>query len=50
VASLVEQVRKHIGSIADLTMCFTNYVIGGMIVEKEQDGKSRAKCGRRLIA
>ena len=50
VANLVEQVRKHIGSIADLTMCFTNYIIGGMIVEKEQDGKSRAQYGRGLIA
>ena len=49
VASLVEQARKHIGSVADLTMCFTNYIIGGMIVEKEQDGKSRAQYGRGLI-
>jgi hypothetical protein len=50
VASLVEQVRKHVGRTADLTMCFTNYIIGGMIVEKEQDGKNRAQYGRGLIA
>ena len=50
VASLIEQARKHIGRTADLTMCFTNYVIGGMIVEKEQAGKRRAQYGKGIIA
>ena len=31
-------------------MCFTNYVIGGMIVEKEQAGKRRVQYGKGIIA
>jgi len=49
VASLIEQARKHVGRTADLTMCVTNYIIGKMIVEQEQDGESRARYGHGII-
>jgi len=50
VGTLIEQTRKYVGRTADLTMCITNYIIGGMIVEQEQDGESRAKYGHGVIA
>ena len=49
VAATIEQSRAYVGRTADLTMCLTYFEIGRMIVEKEQDGKSRAEYGRGLI-
>ena len=49
VGELVEQARKHVGRTADITMCITNFIIGKIIVEREQDGANRAKYGRGLI-
>jgi predicted nuclease of restriction endonuclease-like (RecB) superfamily len=49
VGELIEQARKHVGRTADITMCVTNFIIGKIIVEREQDGESRAKYGRGLI-
>ena len=49
VATLIEQARKNVGRTVDLTMCVTNYAIGGMIVEQEQDGENRARYGRGVI-
>jgi len=50
VGELIEQARKHVGRTADLTMCVTNFIIGKIIVEREQDGESRAKYGRGIIS
>ena len=41
VAGIIEQARRYVGRIADLTMCVTYFEIGRMIVEEEQDGKAR---------
>jgi predicted nuclease of restriction endonuclease-like (RecB) superfamily len=49
VGELVEQARKHVGRTADITMCVTNFLIGKVIVEREQDGESRAQYGRGVI-
>jgi predicted nuclease of restriction endonuclease-like (RecB) superfamily len=48
-ASLIEQARLHVGRTADLTMCITDFEIGRMIVEQEQDGNKRAEYGRGLL-
>ena len=50
VANIIENARKHVARTADLTMCMTNFIIGGLIIEQEQDGKNRAKYGRGVIA
>jgi predicted nuclease of restriction endonuclease-like (RecB) superfamily len=48
-ASLIEQARAHVGRTADLTICITYFELGRMIVEQEQNGKSRAEYGRSLL-
>lgn len=50
VAHLVEQARSFVGHTVDLTMCVTNFEVGRMIVEKQQEGESRAEYGSRLLA
>lgn len=50
VARLVEQARRFVSRTIDLTMCATNFEVGRMIVEKEQDGESRAEYGSKLLA
>jgi predicted nuclease of restriction endonuclease-like (RecB) superfamily len=49
VAAIIEQARTHVGRTADLTMCITYYEIGRMIIEQEQDGKTRAEYGQGLM-
>jgi predicted nuclease of restriction endonuclease-like (RecB) superfamily len=49
VAKIIEQARTYVGRTADLTMCVTYFEIGRMIVEEEQDGKTRAEYGRGLL-
>jgi hypothetical protein len=49
VAIIIEQARVHVGRTADLTMCVTYFEIGRMIVEKEQDGMTRAAYGSGLL-
>ena len=49
VTLLIEQAHGFVGRTADLAMCVTYYEIGRMIVEKEQDGTSRAEYGRSLM-
>jgi len=50
IAQLIEQARGFVSHTADMTMCVTYYEVGRMIVEKEQDGASRAEYGRGLLA
>jgi len=49
VAAIIEQSRACVGRTADLTMCFTYFEVGRMIVEREQNGKARAEYGRELL-
>jgi predicted nuclease of restriction endonuclease-like (RecB) superfamily len=49
VAFLIEHARAHVGRTADLSLCVTYYLIGSMIVEREQNGKTRALYGKGLI-
>ena len=49
VAVIIEQARAYVGRTADLMMCVTYFEIGRMIVEREQDGKTRAEYGRGLL-
>jgi predicted nuclease of restriction endonuclease-like (RecB) superfamily len=49
VANIIEQARRFVGRTADLTLCITYFEIGRLIVEKEQDGKTRAEYGKGLI-
>jgi predicted nuclease of restriction endonuclease-like (RecB) superfamily len=49
VAKIIEQARKFVGRTADSTMTISYFEIGRMIVEKEQDGNTRAKYGTKLI-
>ena len=49
VAAIIEQARAYVGRMADLTMCVTYFEIGRMIVEREQDGKTRAEYGCGLL-
>ena len=50
VAQIIEKARKFVGRTADLTMCMTNFEVGRIIVEEEQEGVARAKYGKRLLA
>jgi predicted nuclease of restriction endonuclease-like (RecB) superfamily len=49
VAFIIEKARTHVGRTADLAMCITYFEVGRMIVEEEQDGKTRAKYGKGLL-
>ena len=49
VALLIEQARKNVVRSVDIVMCVTYFEIGRMIVEREQQGKSRAEYGKGLI-
>jgi hypothetical protein len=49
VAKSIERARAYVGRTTDLTMCVTYFEIGRMIVEEEQDGKSRATYGSDLL-
>ena len=49
VANIIEQSRSFAGRTVDLTMGFTYFEVGRMIVEEEQGGKAKAEYGRKLI-
>jgi predicted nuclease of restriction endonuclease-like (RecB) superfamily len=49
VAEIIEQARAYVGRTADLTTCISYFLVGRMIVEREQDGKARAEYGRGLL-
>ena len=49
VAAIIEEARAYVWRTADLTMCVTYFEIGRMIVEHEQDGKTRAEYGKGLL-
>ena len=49
VADLILHARKSITKNMNLTMVYTYFEVGKMIVEKEQKGKERAEYGKELI-
>jgi len=49
VADLLVAARKHAKRQLDNTIVITNYEIGRMIVEREQQGQKRAQYGAKLI-
>ena len=50
VAKVIVQARRFVGRTANLATTISHYEIGRMIVEKEQQGDTRAKYGAKLIA
>jgi len=50
VGSILEQARKNIKTAVNLSMVYTYYEIGKMIVEEEQNGKERAEYGKNIIS
>jgi predicted nuclease of restriction endonuclease-like (RecB) superfamily len=49
ISKLIEQGRRYIVHNINYTMIYTNYEIGRMIVEKEQNGKLRAEYGKGVL-
>jgi predicted nuclease of restriction endonuclease-like (RecB) superfamily len=49
IKGLVQQSRKELYAIANTTLVETNYHIGGMIVEYEQQGSSRAGYAKETL-
>ena len=49
VASLLTEARKYAKKQVDKTIVTTYFLIGSMIVEREQQGQKRAKYGTRLL-
>ncbi|MDR0751318.1 MAG: hypothetical protein LBF12_01830 [Christensenellaceae bacterium] len=43
VADHIESARKFVGTTADLPVTTSYYIIGQMIVDREQEGKERAE-------
>lgn len=49
VGSLLEEARKTVKTAVNLSMVYTYFEIGKMIVEEEQNGKNRAEYGKYLL-
>ncbi|MCF0218190.1 MAG: DUF1016 family protein [Muribaculaceae bacterium] len=49
IAGLLEQAKNHVRSVVNLSMVYTNYEIGRMIVEDEQKGSLRAEYGKTVL-
>ncbi len=49
IADLIESSRRKVASAVNLTMVYTYYEIGRMIVEEEQQGKERAEYGKAIL-
>jgi len=49
VGSILEQARKNIKTAVNLSMVYTYYEIGKMIVEEEQNGEERAEYGKYVL-
>ena len=50
VGSLLDNARKNVKTAVNLTMVYTYYEIGRMIVEEEQNGADRAEYGKRVLS
>ena len=49
ISAVLEQARKNAKTAVNLSMVYAYYEIGRMIVEKEQQGESRAAYGKQLL-
>ena len=49
VITLIEEARRKVASVANLTLVYTYYEIGRMIVEDEQGGQDRAEYGANTL-
>ena len=49
VGSLLDNARKNVKTAVNLTMVYTYYEIGRMIVEEEQNGADRAEYGKKVL-
>ena len=49
IAKLIEDSRKKVVSTVNLTMVYTYFEIGKIIVENKQEGKERAKYGKQVL-
>jgi predicted nuclease of restriction endonuclease-like (RecB) superfamily len=49
VAQLIELARRQVVSAVNLTMLYTYFEIGRMIIEDEQQGKNRAEYGKKIL-
>ncbi len=49
VASLIESSRKKAAAAVNLTMVYTYFEIGRLIIEEEQQGKERAEYGKSVL-
>ena len=50
VGNLLDNARKNVKTAVNLTMVYTYYEIGRMIVEEEQNGADRAEYGKRVLS
>ena len=49
VAELLEQARKQVATVVNLTMVHTYFEIGRTIIEDEQQGEARAEYGKKVL-
>ena len=49
IVALLEQSRKTVKTAVNLSMVYTYFEIGRMIVENEQNGKERAEYGKETL-
>ena len=49
IAEVIEAARRQVSQTANLAMVYSNYDIGRMIVEEEQQGNLRAEYGKRIL-
>lgn len=49
VVDLLQQARQQVLRTVNLTMVYTYFEIGRIIVEEEQNGKERAEYGKQLL-
>lgn len=49
IADLIKSSRRKVSAAVNLTMVYTYYEIGRMIVEEEQQGKERAEYGKSVL-
>ena len=49
VADLLKEARKSVVQTVNMTMVYTYFEIGRMIVEEEQNGKERAEYGKQIL-
>ena len=49
VSDLLEQARRNVKSAVNLSMVYTYYEIGKIIIEEEQNGNNRAEYGKYIL-